>query len=67
MIYLFLAEKMVVCFVLFVCFVCFVATFSDFGLLFYEPIFKGKFLQTGEGGNLNFDHHFAFLTNFLKR
>ena len=64
--YLFLAEKMVVC-CLFVCCCC--NFLSDFGLLFFlKPFFKGKnFAVEWERGKLDFDHHFAFLTNLLKR
>ena len=36
-------------------------------LNFVKPFLKGKILQTGKGGELDFDHHFAVLTNFLKR
>ena len=44
--YLFLAEKtwsfvLFVCFVLFNCFVC-CNTLSDFGILFFKTLFKGK-------------------------
>ena len=28
---------------------------------------KGKMLQSGKGGKLDFDRHFAFLTIILKR
>ena len=34
--------------------------------LFLKPFLKGKILQTRKGGKLDFEHHFAFLTNFLK-
>ena len=34
--------------------------------LFLKPFLKGRILQTRKGGKLDFEHHFAFLTNFLK-
>ena len=40
--YLFLAEKIVVCCLFVVVCLLFVATFSDFGLLFFKTLFKGK-------------------------
>ena len=35
---------------------------------FLKPFLKGTFLQSGEweSGKFDFDHHFPFLTNFLK-
>ena len=51
--YLFLAEKMVVCCLLLfvVCCLLFVATLSDFGLLFFlKPFLKGKILRSSERG-----------------
>ena len=57
--YLFLAEKMVVCCCLFVvccllfvvCCLLFVATLSDFSLLFFKnPFLKGKILRSSERG-----------------
>ena len=36
---------------------------------FLKPFLKGQILRSGEfeRGKFDFDHHFAFLTNFLKR
>ena len=35
---------------------------------FLKPFFKGKnFAVKWERGKFDFDHYFAFLTNFLKR
>ena len=36
---------------------------------FLKPFLKGKILRSGEWerGKFDFDHHFGFLTNFLKR
>ena len=36
-------------------------------ILYYKIVLKGNILQTGKGGKIDFDHHFAFLTNSLKR
>ena len=44
--YLFLAEKMVVCCLL----LLFVATLSDFGLLFFKTLLKGNILRSSERG-----------------
>ena len=36
--------------------------------LFFKTLFKGKnFGQESERGKFDFDHHFAFLTNFLEK
>ena len=37
-------------------------------IIFLKTLLKGKSLQSGqrERGKFDFDHHFAFLTNFLK-
>ena len=37
--------------------------------IFLKPFLKGNILRSGEWGRgkFDFDHHFAFLTNFLKR
>ena len=32
-----------------------------------KPLKKGKMFQSGREGELDFDHHFAFSTIFLKR
>ena len=32
---------------------------------FLKPFLKGKILQSESERGVNFDHHFAFLTNFL--
>ena len=59
--YLFLAEKIVVCCCLFVCLL----------LQLFCPIlayfFKKNFAVEWERGKFDFDHYFAILTNFLKR
>ena len=34
---------------------------------FSKTLFKGTNFADRERGKLDFDHHFAFLTNFLKR
>ena len=36
--------------------------------MFFKTLFKGKnFAVECERGKFDFDHYFAFLTNFLKR
>ena len=45
-------------------FVCFVAIFPILAYFLKKTLLKRKIVQSGE---LDFDHHFAFLTNFLKR
>ena len=41
----------------------------DLKLCFLKPFLKGKILRSGEWerGKFDFDHYFAFLTNFLQR
>ena len=67
--YLFLAEKMVVCclllFVVVCC--CLLQLCPILAYFFFKTLFKGKnFAVEWERGKFDFDHYFAFLTNFLK-
>ena len=56
---------------LFICLIVVAIFLSDFGLLFFKTLFKGKHFAVRRvreaRGKFDFDHYFTFLNNFLKR